>query len=390
MRPNLYILPIEPLEERYTGEWYRLLPEKFAEWNFETVTQIDGTPTTSVIETGSFLDINSTIHYKAGQMQKVSEMFRQKQVKEGDVFFVSDLEFWGIESLRLMSQINQVPIKIYGFLHAASYTREDAFEVAASYQKFTEVGWIAAVDGVFVGTHYHREAVIDRRLKPLNLPDAEFYQLSNKFHVVGNPLFLDAYHTNVGATAEVLQKENKIVITNRFDSEKRPDQSLLIAYLVKQQLPDTKVVITTSRPTFRSNQQWLVDLARSYEKEGWLEIKSGLSKQEYHNELKTAKVMISNSIEENFGYCIVEAILFGVSPILTNGLSHPELVNYNGRYLFDNISEAVEKTIAQLKDHDPPSSSHLYKYVKAPGEMAKKMLGFVEQTGPAFPQGCYT
>lgn len=366
---TIYIIPIEPLEERYTGEWYRFLPSEFMSegWN---VVQIDGTPTTDAIETGSFLDINSTIHYKAGQMQKISELFRKKQIKEGDVFFISDLEFWGIESLRMLSQINGVPIKIYGFLHAASYTKEDAFAVAADYQKYTEIGWLKAVDGVFVGTHYHKRAVWERRIIPIVGDTYEGARIAEKIHVVGNPLFMTAYDPYP------TQKRNKIVITNRFDSEKRPDQSLLVARLVKERLPDVEVVVTTSRPTFRSNKQWLVDLARMYEREGWLTIKAGLTKQQYHDELRTAKVMISNSIEENFGYCIAEAILFGVSPILCRGLSHDEMVQNDQRYLFTDIDEAVEKVIAQLgESRAPVDKNSLWRFVDAPKLMGKIMRG---------------
>lgn len=348
---NLFIIPIEPLEERYTGEWYKFLPPAFAKHNFK-VTQIDGETLTDSVETGAFLDMNSTIFYKASQMQKIARMFREKSIPNGSVFFVSDLEFWGIESLRLMAQINQVEIKIYGFLHAASYTTEDAFAVAAPYQKYTELGWLKAVDGIFVGSHYHKKAVMERRVNAF-ASESDRRDIEKKIHVSGNPLFPSAYDkTWIGP------KKNKIVITNRFDSEKRPDQSLLIALLVKEALPDTEIVLTTSRPTFRSNQKWLVDLARMYEKQGLIIIKEGLTKKEYHNELKTAKVMISNSIEENFGYCIVEAIMYDVAPVLTRGLSHVELVHGYDQFLFDTNDEAVSKVIAFLQRDQLLNAQH--------------------------------
>ena len=338
----LFIIPIEPLEERYTGEWYKFLPLAFAKAGF-SVTQIDGTTLTDTVETGAFLDMNSTIFYKASQMQKIATMFRKKQIPNGSVFFVSDLEFWGIESLRLMAQINGVDIKIFGFLHAASYTKEDAFAVAAPYQKYTELGWLKAVDGIFVGSHYHKKAVMERRVNAF-ADEADRREIEKKIHVSGNPLFRSAYDTS-----KPVVKKNKIVITNRFDAEKRPDQSLMVALLVKQQLPDTEIVITTSRPTFRSNQQWLVDLARMYESQGLITIKEGLTKSEYHDELREAKVMISNSIEENFGYCVVEAIMYDVAPVLTRGLSHTEIVQGYDQFLFDTNDEAVKKVISFLK-----------------------------------------
>lgn len=369
---NLYIVPIEPLEERYTGEWYKFLPGIFAESGFN-VQQIDGESLTNVVETGAFLDMNSTIYYKAAQMQKIAVMFRQKLIKNGDVFFISDLEFWGIESLRLMAQINGVSIKIYGFLHAASYTKEDAFAVASPYQKYTELGWLKAVDGVFVGSHYHKRAVMERRVVPF-ADENDVREIEKKIIVTGNPLFRDAYDLSDFNPAK---KTNKIVITNRFDYEKRPDQSLMTALLIKERLPDTEIVVTTSRPKFKSNQQWLVDIARMYERQGLITIKENLTKKQYHDELKSAKVMLSNSIEENFGYCVVEAIMFGVAPILTRGLSHNELVNNFDNFLFDTNDEAVEKAIAFLTRETPFSAPQFLDWYF----MAAKSMGEVMANG---------
>lgn len=367
-RPKLFIVPIEPLEERYTGEWYKFLPKDFSKVGFD-VKHIDGETLTDSVETGAFLDMNSTIFYKASQMQKIARMFREKKIEDGDTFFISDLEFWGIESLRLMAQINGVQINIYGFLHAASYTTEDAFAVAAPYQKYTELGWMKVVDGIFVGSHYHKKAIMERRVNAFADP-ADRRDIEKKIHVSGNPLFKSAYNTK-----DTLPKQNKIVITNRFDAEKRPDQSLMIALLVKKALPDTEIVLTTSRPTFRSNQKWLVDLARMYEEQGLITIKSGLTKTEYHNELKTAKVMISNSIEENFGYCIAEAIMFDVAPVLTRGLSHVELVQGFKQFLFATNDEAVSKVISFLKRDTPLNAQHfLDSYFMAAEFMGQIML----------------
>jgi glycosyltransferase involved in cell wall biosynthesis len=367
---NLFIVPIEPLEERYTGEWYKFFPEAFAAKGF-TVTTIDGESLSDSVDVGTFLDMNSTIFYKAAQMQKIARMFRGKLVKDGDIFFISDLEFWGIESLRLMAQINGVKIQIYGFLHAASYTLEDAFAVAAPYQKYTELGWLKAVDGIFVGSHYHKKAIMERRVYPF-ADEADHKSIEKKIVVSGNPLFESAYDTS---DLNTVKKQNKIVITNRFDAEKRPDQSLMTALLVKERLPDTEIVVTTSRPKFKSNQQWLVDIARMYERQGLITIKEGLTKKEYHDELKSAKVMLSNSIEENFGYCIVEAIMFNVAPVLTRGLSHNEIVQNFDAFLFDTNDEAVEKTIAFLTRESPFSAKHfLDSYFMAADFMGEYMV----------------
>lgn len=342
---KIHILPIEPLPERYTESWYNHLPKAFEDRidNVEAYN-ISGETLTDHVEVGTFLDINSTIYYKNSQMQKVAKMFREKQIQPGDIFFVSDIEFWGIESLRLLSQLNKVPILIYGFLHAASYTIEDAFAVAAPYQRFTEVGWLAACDTVFVGSDYHKRAFIERRLLPLNLPQKDQEVLASKLVVSGNPLFKGDYTRNgFLQEGQPVPKKRQVVLPNRFDWEKRPNLSLDLAYILKREDPTIEIVVCTSRPHFTSNKTWLLKLAREMESDGIITIKAGLSKAEYHALLEESAVMLSTSIEENFGYCIVEAMMYECYPLVRNSLSHPELVGWERAFLFDDEDQVVSK-----------------------------------------------
>lgn len=363
---QLFFVPIEPLEERYTKEWYDNFPRIFHEAGF-AVTTIDGEQLSTSITTGAFLDMNDTIVYKNAQMSKIAHLFKTKAIRPGAIFFIADIEFWGIEALRLISQLNQVPIKIFGFLHAASYTAEDAFSVATPYQKYTELGWLAACDGVFVGSKYHKQAVIERRILPY-ADEKDKLGLIRKIHVTGNPLFESE------DTTEGWIKRKKLVITNRFDYEKRPNLSLQFAYLLKKRNKDLDIVITTSRPEFRSNQKWLVDLARGMEEDGILTIEEGITKKQYHNHLKTARVMLTNSIEENFGYCIAEALRYNCAPLMPNHCSHPEFVDGDERFLFNNNDEVIPKAEALLETTD----KHLFRYIErfyhAPRAMINVMV----------------
>jgi len=327
---NLLLVPIEPLTERYTESWYRNFPPLFQQAGFE-VTIIDGKPLLdNEIHTGTFLDINSTVHYKMVQLQTIAQLFHEGRVKDGTVFFFADIEFWGVEAVRLLSQMNNVRIKMCGFLHAASYTIEDAFSIAAPYQQFTEVGWLAAMDSVFVGSHYHKMAVILRRLMPQRQA-----HLASKLLVTGAPLFLSDYEFSLGAVA----KQKKVLLTNRFDSEKRPGLTLYLFERLKETFSDWEFVITTSRATFKGNDSRLIDRARALESKGILSIRAGLSKAQYHKELEEAALMVSHSIEENYGYCIAEALTYGVLPFLRTGLSHDEFLRGDTRLSFTSPGE---------------------------------------------------
>lgn len=332
---RIIYVPIEPLEERYTEQWYRVFPTEFKNEGFEVLT-IDGLVLNNKVSVGTFLDINSTVNYKNSQMMVIADMFHNNNIKDGDVFFFGDCEFWGIESLRLLSDMNNINIRIYSFLHAGSYTKGDAFEIATPYQKYTELGWVMSCDAVFVGSEYHKRTFTETRINKY-AHDSDKKIMIDKIIVTGNPLFKNEYHKFNGI------KKDKIVISNRFDWEKRPNLSLDFAQIIKNRHPNIDIVITTSRPEFKSNKNWLIEYARLLESKGVIRILDNLTKEEYHKELSESKIMITNSIEENFGYCIVEAIHYNTYPLCVNDLSHPELCNYDSDLLFDDNDEILDK-----------------------------------------------
>ena len=364
---TVWLVPLEPFPGRYTEQWYRNIPTVFEEFGF-ACSVIDGITLTNTIDVGSFLPMNSTVHYKSTQMQNIAGLFQTNIIKDGDSFFIYDLEFWGIEAIRLMAQMNKINVKIFAFLHAASYTNEDAFAIAAPYQKYTEVGWIAMCDKVFVGSEYHKQAIIERRLK-LYADPAELQKLSNKIIVTGNPVFGNEY-----PTFQNVVKKNQLIISNRFDWEKRPNVSLDFVVILKEKHPDWNFVLTTGNPTLKSNKKWLIDYARTLEKLDILHIAENCTKDEYHRHLAESKVMLTNSIEENFGYCIIEACIYNTSPLAPWKLSHPELLNGNHFLLYEDEDEIIEKVEVLMKT---PIKTDVYvkKYLKSMYNIMNEIRG---------------
>lgn len=365
---TIYYVPIEPLTERYTEQWYRLFPVEFKK-HWDDVIVIDGQPLLAdTIKVGTFLDINSTCHYKFSQLQQIAKLFNDGLVKNGDTFFFGDIEFWGLESIRLMADMNHVKVKIFGFLHAASYTIEDAFEIAAPYQKYTELGWVLACDKVFVGSNYHKQAFMERRA---SLCDTNTHKIINsKIIVTGNPLFKDEYKEY-----DVFDKKFQLVISNRFDWEKRPNLSLDFAWVLKNRYPDLKIIVCTSRKKFTSNKPWLVEYARALDRQSIIEIRDGLSKDQYHYLLAESRFMLTNTIEENYGYCVVEALHYMCMPIAKNAYSHPELLKHTPEVLFNDESEILD-IFELLKNNKPQKErveKNLTKYYNALQSMVECM-----------------
>lgn len=341
----LYYVPIEPLNERYSGQWYEEFPKMFKTILGEKeVITIDGDPLTDEIKTGAFLDTNSTLHYKSSQLQSIAQEFYYGRVKNGDIFFIADMEFWGVESIKYLADLQNIKIFLVGIMHAGSYTTEDYMSKCSRYGKHFERGWFEAFDRIIFASDYHRH----KALKIRNMRHCY-----DKSYVIPNPLFPDQYK---GESIPFLEKKQRIIISNRFDYEKRPNLSLDICQILKERFPELEIIVTTSRKELSSNQKWLLEYANTLEKRGILKIYDGLSKDEYHFLLNNSKIMLSNSIEENFGYCIAEALLYGTVPIAFNGYSHPEFFDdFNidpTPYLYNDLDDCLEKITKILSNED--------------------------------------
>lgn len=334
---RLFLLPIEPLAERYTEVWFRWLPETFSK-GFD-VQCIDGETLTDSVETGAFLDLHSTLHYKASQLQKVARLFRSREVRNGDAFFIADIEFWGMESIRYLATLSGLDgVKIYGFLHAASYTRGDFMSAMEDLGRHVEIAWIKSCDKVFVGSEYHRRAVIERRLAN----DDWKSQLARRIVVTGNPWRTsEAEALERGSRETILHRDIDVVFPHRPDAEKRPGRFLEML----EDLPSARVAFTTGRKDYRScndSDHAGAILSLSYAEPDRISVLTGLDRTGFYRVLRRSKVVVSTALEENFGYAIVEAMAMGALPMLPRVASYPELVMGDSRFLYEADASAPE------------------------------------------------
>ena len=361
--PTLYYVPIEPFPGRYTEQWYTNFPETFNEFSLENkslpptqalfsrVRVIEPKTLSQEIRHGTFLDMSSTLYAKAQQQARFAELLNQSEIEDGDVFFFGDLEFWGIEGWRLALDVCGLKnCKIAGFLHAASFTHGDAFEVAAPYQRFTEVGWFQAVDRIYVGSEYAKDAFIARRLdRHLDLVSS-----IDKILPVSNPMWLKDYpcsYVELAPRSLALSvfKPNptlprvprQVVFPNRFDSEKCARESLELARAIVAKDPSVTCVFTTSHSAMRSNDKTALAALNDAADAGEVKLLTRLTKGEYHQVLATSEVMVTLSTEENFGYCVAESLMYGAVPLMTPGLSHAEFLPPKPAFFFEGWGRGV-------------------------------------------------
>jgi hypothetical protein len=114
---------------------------------------------------------------------------------------------------------------------------------------------------------------------------------------------------------------------------------LELFFRLKIEFPEWEFVVTTSRSSFKGNNQLIIKEALQLENEGVITIKAGLTKLQYYQELAESAIMVTHSIEENYGYCIAESLIYGCAPLMRKGLSHSEFTDTDA-LLFDSSGAA--------------------------------------------------
>ena len=105
---KIYIVPIEPIDTRYTRQWYEHLPlsiQKFASKHDKSVdiVIVDGEQVPPVPTPGAFLDFGATNIYKSSQLSIIAGEFQHGKVSAGDKFLFTDAWNPRVIALKYMS-----------------------------------------------------------------------------------------------------------------------------------------------------------------------------------------------------------------------------------------------------------------------------------------------
>lgn len=296
----IFNVPIEPLEERYSTQWQRWFEREFKERGVEFKT-IHGTSLTNKIKQGAFLDVISTNHYKASQLQALCSLFQDKVIKDGDSIFFHDFWFPGLEMLAYMRDALEIDVKIYGCLHAGTYDPHDFLSKKGmgTWGKSLEESWFAIVDKIFVATRFHKSLILTSRACE-----------ESKIRVTGFPIYTEDF------IRQDRLKENIVVFPHRLDSEKNPDVFDDFAHWYK----------------------WTGKLS------GWQFIKTKdvcKTKDEYYDLLARARIAVSFADQETWGIAMQEALFNGAIPIVPNRLSYSEM--YHTSLLYTSYADFRNK-----------------------------------------------
>lgn len=280
---TIWIVPIEPIDQRYTKQWYneipRLIVEKAVGWNVVTVeAETVADKTTS----GAFLDFANTNIYKARQVEIIGKMFNNGEVKPYDRFLVTDAWSFVVTAIRYMSDLLKIPVDIHGIWHAGAYDPTDilGMKMTKPWPYEFEKSIYFACDYNYYATEFHKKMF----LRNLSIPE----QYHFKAYVSGQPhsAIIEYFENN-----PPLFKENYMMWPHRYNEDKQPEIAEDIAHTVD--------ILFTQ--------------------------KLNLTKEQYYNKLRSAKAVFSCSLHENLGISMMEGVLAGAIPIVPDRASYSEM-----------------------------------------------------------------
>lgn len=297
---TLHLIQLEPIESRYTKQWEHHLPNLFRSNGFE-VKEYYGEQLDQAASSGAFLNWSSTNYWKSVQGADIAIAFHNGEVKSGDIFLFTD--FWNpiVIMVRYMSVMMDIPVKIVGLAHAGSYDEWDWLGRKTRdldhWAKTAEGAMTSAYDAVVFATHFHRE---------LFQTISDDYNGNTREVLAGFPM---EYIKDI---AKDTQKENLVLFTQRNAPEKQPELFDKLAYDLRY-----------SGYEFINVQ------------------KLNLNKNEYHDLLNRAKLVVSFAKQETLGITPYEALVCGCDILVPNRLSYREMYSPNFRY-------ANDEDVAQL------------------------------------------
>lgn len=307
------LIPIEPLEGRYSIQWDRWITKAFHKGGLDA-DHIYGINTSGRIHKGAFLDIVETNLYKNSQLQTIIETLNNYDDIEPLVLFYYDLWDPGLTTVAYIRDgLGLKNLKIVGCLHAGSYDPYDFLAKQGMWKwgSQIETAWFdTIVDQIYVATEFHKSMIVKNR-----------GVVQSKIVVTGFPMYPD-FLSPIST-----MKENIIVFPHRLDSEKQPDMFDALQELCREE---------------SEMLGWK-----------WLKTKEECkTKKEYYELLSRAKVAVSCAKQETWGIAMQEAALSGCFPVCPNRLSYPEIFPSSYLYHDNNLTQAKKMIVHFMMGHD--------------------------------------
>ena len=282
-------VPIEPIEHRYSKDWYDWFELELKVRAFGHLTVVG--EHASKLSAEQFLDPVQTNKYKASQIHHICSAIESGHIpRDRRVVFLIHDGWFPVEQIAYMrDMLSCYDWKIVGLFHAGTY---DPWDQLAQHKMYTygedlENAWFRIYDRVVVGSNYHRSLLCESR----NIR-------SEKIRVI-------PWKVEVPKDLLNWPKGNIITFPHRMCPEKQVHRFYqLQEHVATLNLP-YQVVSTEEECT---------------------------TKRGYYSALAGSKIAVSFSLQETFGIAMREAVLLGCIPLVPDRLSYPETFHKCFRY----------------------------------------------------------
>jgi len=289
---NIFLIDLESVETRYTGQWKSHVPNILRKAGHD-VRVISGPGDIPPATTpGAFLNFGGTNIYKANQVEQISRLFCSGAVKPGDHFLFTDAWHPGIINLKYMSELLGIPVTTHGLWHAGSYDPQDFLGRLVGdkpWVRHAEKSFYEAFDHNYFATQFHIDMFCENLLDRKS--DITIYFAKDKIVRTGWPMeYMDELLGGGGPYA----KDNLIVFPHRIAPEKQVE----IFRDLANHLPEYEFVVCQDQ---------------------------SLTKNEYHTLLKRAKIVFSANLQETLGISCYEGAMVDTIPMVPDRLSYTEM-----------------------------------------------------------------
>lgn len=297
---TIFLIDLEAVETRYTGQWKTHVPKLLEEHGHEVYVVAGPHDIPAATTPGAFLNFGGTNIYKAAQVERMGRLFTEGSVKAGDHFVFTDAWHPGIINLKYMSELLGIPVTIHALWHAGSYDPQDFLGRLignAPWVRHAEKSFFYAIDHNYFATDFHIEMFIDNLL--------------HNGYKNENPWYDD----------DVIElKESKKIVRSGWPMEYMPET--ISPFKTKKR----DLILFPHRLAPEKQVEIFKDLAQALPQYEWIVCQEqNLTKEAYHTLLGEAKMVFSANLQETLGISMYEGAIVDAIPMVPDRLSYSEM-----------------------------------------------------------------
>ena len=290
MTKRVWLLPIEPFDDRYTEQWFRWFPEDLAADGWEVNMIFPADVVVDGVGGGEFLDPVRTWEWKGAQVAELARAW--PAIQDGD--WILSLDGWGpaTTAALYMRDATEKKVKVAAFMHAGCWDEHDFLSRQGMnrWASDIETGWINGLDLVLCGSEFAKNLMIDYG-SPVE---------HRKIVATGNPI-KRAELVSRAVPVPWVERERLVCFPHRLAPEKDPEMFDRIVATYRNLYGDDGARFVRS-----------VDVCKS--------------KDQYYRLLSESRVVVSTAWQETFGIAMQEGIALGAYAVCPDALSYPDVV----------------------------------------------------------------